>query len=258
MKNSFYKFMPWVFGLVLGWLLFNPPSWLQALGPLTWVVNLVVCAVLFLSVISLVILANLPRELCLEDVTEREVHAELRGLAQRFAEMGFHPAGGPWRVNVAPTAILLGFVHESQPVYATAFRTETLPPKVGFDFVSMLHGEKGGLTTNAMPDGAVLPEDAGSLRQVFPRETPENLFQRHVEGIGYLQERGVHVRAVSAATLRQDFVSAMARQREVFVSSPFRGALVTIWRAATKRVPFVGALRDQKIASQQIDRLLAA
>jgi hypothetical protein len=258
MRDAFYRFMPWVFGIILGWLLFNPPAWLQALGPLSWVVNLAICAVLFLSVISLIILANLPRELSLEDVTEGKVHAELRGLAQRFAEIGFRPAGGPWRVNVAPTAIFMGFVHQSLPVYASAFRTETMPPKVAFDYVSMLHGDRGALTTNAVPDGAVLPESDGSLRQVFPDATPEELFERHLEGIAYLRERGIHVRNVSADTLRHDFSWAMTHQRQLFIASPLRGALVTIWRAATKRVPFLGSLRDQKIAGQQIARLLAS
>ncbi len=258
MRDNFYKFAPWVFGFALGWILFNPPAWLQALGPLAWVINIAICAALLLSIVALVILANLPRELSLEDVTENEVHPELRGMARQFAELGFQPAGGPWRVNVAPAAILMGFVHPSQPVYATAFRTETLPAKLGYDFISMLHGEKGGLTTNAMPDGAVLPESAGSLRQVFTGASPETLFERHLEGIAYLHERGIQVRAVSAGTLRHDFARAMAEQRALFVASPFRGALVTLWRAATKRVPFVGALRDQKIASQQIARLLAS
>ena len=49
---------------------------------------------------------------------------------------------------------------------------------------------------------------------------------------------------------------ALARQRQTFLASPLTGALVTLWRAATKQVPFMGALRNQKIAQWQIGKLL--
>lgn len=258
MRNTFYKFMPLVFGVMLGWMLFNPPAWLESLGVLAYGINLLICAVLMLSLVALVIVANLPAKLVMDPIGAHEVPPELRAYGDRLQQLGFRAAGPPRRVNVAPAATLLGFVHESEPVYATVFRTDTVPPKTCYDFVSILHGEKGALTTNAEPGGAVLPAGDGGLRQVLPGESLENMYQRHLEGVRYLHERGLQCHAVSTDMLPRDFAEAMARQRRLFLSSPLSGSLVTLWRAATKKVPFIGLLREQKIAQQQISRLLTS
>jgi hypothetical protein len=258
MRNLFYKFMPWISGLLLGWLMFNPPAWLQSLGPLSYLINGALCALLLLSIIAWIIIANLPAQVTMEPVSIETVHPELRACGERFQALGFDPVGPPRRVNVAPSAILLGYVHQSEPVYATAFRTEHVKPRLGFDYVSLLHGDKGGLTTNADPDGATLPAGSGGLRQVFPAESQENLFHCHLEGIAYLRERGIECRLVSADTFEQDFSAAMARQRKMFLDQPLRFTLITLWRSATKQIPFTGTLRDQKIAAQQITQLLTS
>jgi hypothetical protein len=249
--------MPWILGIFIGWFLFNPPVWLQSLGPLAYVVNLALCGLLLLSVVAWLIAANLPARVKMDPLPIGAVDKELRERGRRLEALGFRAAGEPRLVNVAPSAILLGYVHESEPVYATVFRTQGTTPKLGFDYVSLLHGEQGGLTTNADPDGATLPAEPGGLRQVFPDETQENLFQRHMEGLSYLRDKGIHCRPVSADTFEQDFVAAMARQRNMFLSSPLRFTVITLWRAATKQIPFVGRLSDQKMAGQQITRLLA-
>ena len=95
-------------------------------------------------------------------------------------------------------------------------------------FVSILHGEKGGLTTNADPTGAALPAGDGGVRQVFPGESPEQLYRRHLDGMAYLRERGIACRSVSADTFAQDLAFGIGRQREVFTASPLAGTLVTL------------------------------
>jgi len=62
--------MPWISGLLLGWLMFNPPAWLQALGALSYLINGVLCALLLLSIIAWIIIANLPARLTLEPLPE--------------------------------------------------------------------------------------------------------------------------------------------------------------------------------------------
>ena len=258
MRNSFYKFMPWIFGFLLGWLLWNPPAWLTSLGPASYLVNGLLCGLLLLSVIAMMISANLPAKLTLDPVSADQVRPELRAVGESITALGFQPAGPPCRVNVAPAAILLGFVHPKEPVYATAYRTEHVKPKISFDFVSLVHGDRGGLTTNPETDGAVLPTAPGEMRQVFPGEPPESLYRRHLQGIAYLRERGIHCRAVSADMLARDFTAAMARQRRMFLSSPLVFTAVTLWRSATRQVPFLGTLREQKAAGEQITQLLAS
>jgi len=258
MRDAFFKVMPWIAGLLLGWMMWHPPAWLESLGPLAWVVNLGLVGLLLIGVIAMVIIANLPSQVEMIPVDEGTVHAELRALGNRFEQLGFRPAGPPRRVKIAPSAIVLGYAHETEPVYGTAFRTETIPAKLCCDFVSILHGDKGGLTTNSDPGGAALPEGDSSLRQVFPGAELEELYRKHLEGVAYLRDRGIQCRPVSADMFPQDLAMAIGRQRELFTASPLRGTLVTLWRAATKKVPFIGPLRDQAVAENQIARLLVS
>ena len=125
--------------------------------------------------------------------------SELEELRREYLRLGFREAGPPLRVEVAPSATVLGFVHESEPVYGTVYRTTTIPAKVGHDFVSILAGERGGLTTCADPAGAVLPAASGEFRQVLPGSKPEVLLQAHREGLHFLREQGLAARPVSAA-----------------------------------------------------------
>jgi hypothetical protein len=258
MRDLIYKVMPWVAGTFLGWMLWHPPAWLDSLGPLAFVVQLALVGLLLIGIVSIVIIANLPARVEMTPVDEETVHAELRELGRQIEQLGFRPAGPPRRVKMAPSAIVLGYAHETEPVYGTAFRTETLPAKLGSDFVSILHGDKGGLTTNAAPEGAALPAGDGGLRQVFPGAPLEELYHKHLDGIVYLWDRGISCRPISADLFAQDLAFGIGRQREVFTASPLRGTLVTLWRAATKRVPFIGPLRDQAVAETQISRLLVS
>lgn len=258
MKDTFFKVMPWIAGMVLGWMLWHPPAWLESLGPLAFVVNFGLVGLLLIGVVSMVIIANLPSQVEMIPVDEGTVQAELRQLGDRFEQLGFRQAGPPRRVKIAPSAIVLGYVHETEPVYGTAFRTETIPAKLCCDVVSILHGDKGGLTTNADPAGAALPEGDGGLRQVFPGEQLEELYRKHLDGIAYLHDRGIDCRPVSADMFPRDLALGIGRQRDVFTASPLRGTLVTLWRAATKKVPFTGPLRDQAVAENQIARLLVS
>ncbi len=257
MRDTFYKYMPGAFGLFLGWMLFNPPAWLEALGPLGLGLNLGVGALLLLSVVALIMITNLPAELRLEPIPDSVIPGELRTLAERMQGLGFDAAGPAWKVNVSPAATMLGFVHRSEPVYATAFRTNTMPAKTAFDFVSILEGDRGGLTTMAEPGGAALPEGPGGFRQVLPGGSPEQLFRSHLEGLRWLAERGARPRNVSAGDFQPDFTRAMARQRALVTAAPIRSTLIALWRAGTKKVPSMGALRDQPFAQRQIGRLQA-
>jgi len=256
-RNTAYKYLPILFGLVLGWLMFHPPAFLDSLGPARWALNVALVGLLVLASVPLIALANLPENVRMTALGDREIPSELVKKRESFLALGFRDAAPPLRVEIAPAAVLLGFVHEREPVYASAYRTDTVPPRVGFDLVSILDGERGGLTTNADPQGAVLPAAPGAFRQVLPQAGPPELFEAHLEGIRYLRERGVEVRPVSAETFRIDLERALRKQREAFLASPVRGTLLLFWRAATKQVPFVGRLREQRIAARQLEALTA-
>ena len=181
---------------------------------------------------------------------------ELRDLCARFEALGFQRVGTPLTVGITPPALMVAFVHEAERSYATAFRTSTLPPKTAFDCVSILDGDRGGLTTGAEPAGAAIPAARGSLRQVFPRASVEQVFERHRQGLQHLRSRGLSAKAVSASTFQRDFAASFRRQREAFTASPLRGAAITLWRAATGRTPHIGPIASQAVAQATIRELL--
>jgi hypothetical protein len=257
MKSQLFRFLPIALGIVIGWLILNPPAWFQGLGSLGWAVNGALCALLLLATVPLMALSALPAELRTRPLDPGRVPSELEELRQEYLRLGFRAAGPPLRVEVAPAATLLGFVHQSEPIYGTIYRTTTIPAKVGHDFVSVLDGDRGGLTTCADPAGAVLPAAAGEFRQVLAGAKPELLLQAHLEGLRFLREQGLAARAVSAEAFPRDLGAGIRHQRRTFLSAPLRSSLLTFWRAATKQVPFVGRLRDQAVASRQVQCLLA-
>jgi hypothetical protein len=184
------------------------------------------------------------------------VSGELKSLCARFEALGFQRVGPPLVVGISPPALIVAFVHEAERSYATAFRTSTVPSKTAFDCVSILDGDRGGLTTGAEPGGAVIPAARGSLRQVFPRAGVEAVFERHRQGLRHLRSRGLPAKAVSASTFARDFAQSFRRQREAFTAAPLRGAAVTLWRAATGRTPHLGPIASQAAARATIRELL--
>ena len=36
MRDAFFKVMPWIAGLLLGWMMWHPPAWLESLFVLPW------------------------------------------------------------------------------------------------------------------------------------------------------------------------------------------------------------------------------
>ena len=254
--RSLSRFLPILVGLVLGYLLMSPPEWLAPLGPWRWLAVGVIVLLGLLAFTAWQLSASLPADPPLEPAAEAEVSGELQGLCARFEALGFQRIGTPLTVGIVPPALMVALVHESERSYATAFRTSTVPPKTAFDCVSILDGDRGGLTSGAERAGAVIPAARGSLRQVFPGSGVERVFQQHRQGLQYLRARGLPAKAVSASTFRGDFATSFRRQREAFLAAPLRGAAVTLWRAATGRTPHVGPIAQQAVARATIQELL--
>lgn len=238
------KLLPIALGLGIAWLLFHPPVFLKELGALGWVLGALGCALLLVLAIAFMIGLNLPADIAVTPLG-RQPDAALAELAARIRALGFADAGPPYEIGMSPPASLVALVHPSDPVYAAAYRTGTVPPVLNFDFVSILDGFRGGLTTNPDVRGATLPPAPGAFRQVFPGGSLEELFRRHLEGVAFLRTRGLSCKRVSAATFVDDFKRSIARQREAFLAAPLRTTLAALVRSVTGRVPEVGPLASQ-------------
>lgn len=244
MKSLLAKLAPIAIGLALGWLLFHPPAFLKELGALGYLAGALLCAVLFVLFIAAIIGMSLPADVGLAPL-RAQPDAALQALGTRLRALGFVDAGPPYEVAVSPPASMLAFVHPAEPIYAAAYRTGTIPAVLNYDFVSILDGFRGGLTTNPDVRGATLPPAPGSFRQVVPGGSVEELLARHRDGLVYLKGRGLHCKAVSAASFVDDFKRSLKLQREAFMASPIRTTLAAVGRAVTKRVPEIGPLAAQ-------------
>jgi hypothetical protein len=250
------RFLPILVGLALGYLLVSPPEWLERLGPWRWLAALALVLLGLLAMTAYQLFANLPADPPLEPAPESEVTGDLRGLCSRFEALGFQRTGPAMTLGIGTPALMVAFVHEAERTYATAFRTGTVPQKTAFDCVSILDGERGGLTTGAEPAGAATPAARGSFRQVFPGASVEQVLDRHRQALQHLRRRGLSAKAVSASTFRGDFALSFRLQREAFLAAPLRGAAVTLWRAATGRTPHIGPIASQAVAQATLRDLL--
>lgn len=257
MKDLMAKVMPIVMGAAIGWMLYHPPAFLAPLGALRYVVMILAGAVLLVGTVVMSVAAALPREAALTP-SMAAIDPAMRHLVDGYLALGFQLAGPVYTVGVAPAATLVGLVHPREPVFGTVFRTGTIPPVVASDFVSLLEGERGGLTTSANPRGGTLPGDDGSFRQCLVGSTLQELFAAHREAVAWLRTRGVRCRTVSAASFPADFARALGRQRAVFMSNPIGNAVRAIWRTASKRTVGRGRLSEQPGIDAQIARLLLA
>jgi len=254
MKDQLLKVLPLAAGVLLGWLLFAAPNWFADLGPLRYPLGIGLFAVALLGIVGVQILGSLPADVGMEPLVDR-VSGDLQELIAEYQREGFRHVG-TYKVAVAPPAVLAALVHDNGRSYGTVFRTGTLPAKTSYDVVSILQGDRGGLTTGPDPAGGTLPPGPGTLRQFFPGLRVRELAQHHEQALAWLASQGLPAKQVSAATFVPDFKMAMARQRRDFLAAPVRNTALAIWRAATKRVPNLAPLERQGEAQRMVKDLL--
>lgn len=257
MRNFLAKVLPIALGIALGWLIINPPDWPAPSGAAGFLLAIgIVIAILVASIVFTIGL-SLPKEVKIGPHAG-VVDAAMTDLARQIRDLGFMEAGGPYLVEVRPAAVLLAFVHSGEPVYATVFRTGTLPAVTSYDFVSVFGGGGGGLTTSTNWRGGTMPSAPGDFRQILPGAGPKEAFESHREGLSWLRNRGLRAREISATTFIADFKQALGRQREAFRSAPLKNSLIALARTVFKRIPQRGLLASQKDAGPRTRKMLSA
>lgn len=254
MKDKVAKYLPMAVGALIGWFLFHPPENLLPKGPLGTAILVAAAFAVFVAFVVYSIAASVPADVGLSPHAGA-VDPSLVRLGEEIKALGFVEAGPAWRVEIKPAVTLVPFVHASEPVYATAFRTGTAPAVTAFDFVSILDGFRGGLTTNADPRGGTLPAGTGAFRQIAPGAGVAAVFRLHLEGLAWLRARGLGAKSVSAGEFAADFKAAIRKQNEGFRRAPVRQALTAIWRTVSKRQPHGGPLAGQPAAAAQVRAL---
>jgi hypothetical protein len=147
--------------------------------------------------------------------------------------------------------------HRAQRAYVAAYRTDTIPAKTVFDFVSIFEGERGGLTTTCAIEGVALPASPGNLRQALPGETLPACWQHHREALAWLSGLGLPARAAMGSAFVGDFKTSFRRQRAAFLARPLRTTVVTLFRASLRTSPDIGPLVSRRGIDHEVERLRA-
>ncbi len=165
-NESVWKYLPIIIGVAIGWMIFNPPDFLRELGAISYLIMILAGISALILFCGFVIHANLPKDVVIRRSTTNVIPGEMTKLSEDFKALGFTQVSDvPLIVNIAPPAVVIPFVNEQEQIYGSVFKTETIPPKITFDLVSIFGGNRGGLTSGPLAEGAAMPS-LGSLKQV--------------------------------------------------------------------------------------------
>ena len=256
-NESVWKYLPIIIGVAIGWMIFNPPDFLRELGAVSYLIMILLGIAALVIFCGFVIHANLPKDVVIRRSTNAAIPGEMTKLSEDFKALGFTQASDiPLIVNIAPPALVVPFVNEKEQTYGSVYKTETIPPKITFDFVSLFEGNRGGLTSGALAEGAAMPS-LGSLKQVFLRENVRNIYEKHRQAVQYLKGRGIACKSISPQTFERDLRDSILHLRKSFLASPILFTLTVLWRAATKQTPHIGPIQAQQVAQQQIKEIVS-
>lgn len=235
--------------LVGGWL-----AWLLWLA-VAWNVGILLLRIMIHHQVARAILTNHPENLEAAPATEPPTEAFI-DLERALQALGFESASPLLLLPMNPPATLRGFVLPGRPVYATVFQSNG--NELGFDFVSVVEGRRGGLTTSSNPKAATLPGVSGSLRQIFPDLAPAELLHRHLDALVELERRGVRFDPATSERLLPALRTALARTRAEFLRNRFTWTQLALQRVATNVYPDQGAVLERAELAPAIESLARA
>jgi hypothetical protein len=116
--ESVWKYLPAIVGVIIGWMLFNPPSFLHHLGGISYLIMIAVGLIALIIFCGFIIRANLPKDIAIKRATSASVPQEMNKLAEDFKSAGLTQTSEvPLSVGVAPPALVIPFVNESERTY---------------------------------------------------------------------------------------------------------------------------------------------
>ena len=166
-QQSAWKFIPAIVGGIIGWIFINPPGFLHQFGPAAYLGTGLFALFALVAFCGVIIYKNLPQDVVIRRIPNTNLPGEMTKLAEEFQAVGFKAVSDvPLMVEIAPPAIVLPFVHEQEGYYGSVYKTETLKSRISFDMFSVFEGDRGGLTTGVLAEGATMPVP-GAFKQVF-------------------------------------------------------------------------------------------
>jgi hypothetical protein len=97
-----------------------------------------------------------------------------------LSEHGFEWDGGYSFMGI----LIAAWTHESEPTYFCLYLKGGSQSFT--DFVTVLNGGRGALTTGSTRDGLLMPKGPGDYHQAFPGKTLDESWQLHRQALDYL------------------------------------------------------------------------
>jgi hypothetical protein len=201
------------------------------------------------------ILQSLPEKVAVSPATASDVTPEMHAFVRQYRALGFEPAGEPLRFHLPQEAVLVALVNADEKMIATVYRIEGKQKKLAHDIVSCLDVPNGGLTTAHDVGAGVLPAAPATLRQIFPGQTPGELFFHHQNALSYLASRHLAALDVAPSAVAGLIVQSFKMNRHTFVQARVTNTLKAIWRTLTKSTPDLGPIAEQKGVDARLEAL---
>jgi hypothetical protein len=247
MRNAFFKFQPYLTGLLIGYLVFLPPRAFLALGPWRPVALLAFLAVALIASTALNMFLSLPSRVPVAPLTETDesISLDVVRLLREYRAAGFELAQDPVTVDIRPLSYVWPLIHAQAGCRGSVFATGTIPRRVGYDISSYTEGGEGVLSSVADPAAAVFPLCPGDFKELIPGATPQQLLDSHIRARAFLESRGLRFETPRPGGLQERFERYAVKQKKVIKRNPLKAAVVVFWRASTRTSPYVGPLANQ-------------
>ena len=176
---------------------------------------------------------------------------------QQLRQLGFASISRAMALNMSPQTGLIAMMDQKNKTFSIAYHPIVAPHKQGTDFVSVIqhrsHPDRVSiLTTGNLAEGGTLTVPRGSFMQLFPGETPQVLFQKHLAALQFLQQHGVHVKAIKQESFRPTLFNSLKRMRATFVANPVWNTLRALVVTFTKSSGYLAPISQQASVRRQI------
>lgn len=132
-------------------------------------------------------------------------------------------------LKTIPDSVTYAFIQESEPVICCIYNFGS---KTAVDFVSVYNDEYT-LTTNDTLDGGMAPRPEKNFIQLFPDQSYEKLYNRHMESHILLIEEGLRPLYIHGSEFRHYFMKEYRIQGDFIKKLPF-WPIILLFRTITR------------------------
>jgi hypothetical protein len=186
----------------------------------------------------------LPRDARPHPDPEAEISPRMRELDEAVRGLGFRSVMGPARVATRPPTLMLVYLLESEPVYASVEQVHHRGDEhVALSFATELDGGERGLESTDFESGSLVPKSPAIFFQILPSLDPPRLLEHHRRALTELEKRGHLASPATEERLEDALVRGLARERDFLNGAALRHAAVMLWRVASRSRSHLGPLK---------------